>query len=298
MTRRLLWGIIILLFVTNLTTLVVWINSSGDPAEDFSVSVNKKEPVATIAGEDISYKEWANQLEDKFGEQVLKDMIDKKLVFQLAEEQNLNLNDKLIERELSLLYTMDGILTKEQIEKKREEWIEDIRYRYFMEELLTKNVDVSENEIAAYYDSYKNQYEFSESIQLSHILVDDQKTAEKIISELESGASFNLLAREYSIDEETKSDGGYLGYYTEGSNFLPSDYYNKAMDMEEHTYSQPFLTAKGVAIIYLHRLLPEVSFTYGELKNHIRREVALEQVETIISANPLWIEADIEWIYE
>ncbi|MRH44962.1 protein secretion protein [Aquibacillus halophilus] len=301
MTRRLLWGLIVLLLVTNLTTIAVWTFDRSDDSDSdgsFSVNLNKKEPVASVAGEDISYDKWTNKLEERYGKQVLKDMVDRELVLNLAEEHDLELNDKLIERELSLLLTMGGILTKEQIEKNRETWEEDVRYRLFLEELLTRGISVGDNQIEEYYNNYKDQYEFIESIQLSHILVDDRQTAERIVTELEDGASFNSLAKEYSVDEDSRNDGGYLGYFTSSSSFLSADYYDKAMDMSEHTYSDPFLTGNGVAIIYLHQLLPSISFSYDELKNHIRREIALEEIKTTISADPLWNELDVDWVYE
>ncbi|MDL4840505.1 peptidylprolyl isomerase [Aquibacillus rhizosphaerae] len=299
MTRKLLLGMVILLLVTNLTTVAVWINDrAGGTNEDFSIEVDKKNPVATVGNQEIKYREWTNALESEYGKEILTTMINKEVVYQLAEEKNIEISNKLIERELSLLYTMHGVMSKDEIEKRKAEWTEEITYRLYLEALLTEAVEVPEILIDDYYEDNQNQYEFVESIQLSHVLVNDKATADRFISELEDGATFASLAREYSVDEDSRNAGGYLGFFTADSDYLPSGYYDKAMEMKEHSYSDPFLVGNEVAIIYLHRMLPDVSFTYDELKVQIKRELALEQIEANISASSLWEELSIEWIYE
>ncbi|MBM7573175.1 peptidylprolyl isomerase [Aquibacillus albus] len=298
MTRKFLFGVIISLLITNLTTIGVWmVERNQDLSENFSVQVNKNEAVATINNKEIFYDDWIGALEGNFGEQVLKDLINKEVVFQLAKEQGIDINQKLIDRELSLLFTMAGVLTHDEIEPQIEKWEQRLLYRLYMEELLTQDISVDEGAIRKYYENHGGQYEFDESIQLSHIIVNDRETAIQITDELNAGASFAALAREYSIDENTKSDGGYLGFYTETTEFLPSDYFSKAIELEEHTYSEPFVTSNGIAILYLHRRLPSISFSYEELKPHMKRELALEEIETVISADLLWDKVDVDWIY-
>ena len=49
----------------------------------------------------------------------------------------------------------------------------------------------------------------------SHILVDTEETAKKVLEELENGADFGEMAKEYSKDG-TKDVGGDLGFLFEG----------------------------------------------------------------------------------
>src|SRR5699024_4674674 len=129
-------------------------------------------------------------------------------------------------------------------------------------------------------------------------IVDNMDQAEKVISELDQGASFSLLAQEYSIDDETRAKGGYLGYFSTSSQFVPTGYYDIAKEMDEHTYSEPFKVGDGVAIIYLHRILPAYEFNYEELKDHIKNELALNELGQSLTADPLWDEFEIEWVFE
>lgn len=298
MSKKLLLGIIVILLVTNIATLLVW-NQGGQV--DVGTGEHKKyklnEAAATVNGEEISFQMWQEALRNTYGEEQLKSMIDQKLVKQLADEKDISIRDKVVEREISMLLAMQGIISKPEYEHLEAEWENDIRYRYQLEMLLTEDVSVSDEKIKEHYDTYGEQYNFTSSMQISHILVKDSETAEKVYHELDDGASFNLLAQEYSMDKETKDEGGYLGYISTESQYFPKDYENIAADMVEFSYSQPFEVDEGVAIIYLHRKLPSITFTYEEMKPYIKSELALHQKNQTLEADPLWKNQDIEWIY-
>lgn len=302
MSRKLSSGIILLLIITNIVTLIFWRNDGGDGKTlviDKGDSQQSEEgTLATVGDKTITYDEWIDGLKEEQGKRQLKNMIDREVVQQLAEEKDIQVNDKLINRELALLMTMEGVMTEDEIEKEEEKLRADIEHRYLLEALLADGASVSEDDIRTYYDNYHNQYNFSESIQFSHIIVDDMGTAEKVITELDDGASFQLLAQEYSTDDETKDQGGYLGFYSTTSQFMPSGYSDIAEDMDEHTYSEPFRVGDDVAIIYLHRTLPAYEFEYDEIKDHIKNELALNDLEQSLTVDPLWDELDIDWVYD
>ena len=81
------------------------------------------------------------------------------------------------------------------------------------------SIKISDNEIKEFYEKNKNIY-FKEGPEFKarHILVKDEKLAEKIIKELKGlhgkklEEKFKQLAEKYSIDP-TKIDGGELGYF-------------------------------------------------------------------------------------
>ncbi|WP_430789347.1 peptidylprolyl isomerase [Virgibacillus flavescens] len=299
MPKKLLLGIIVVLLVTNVASLLFWNKEEKKVVLDNeNAEVNVKEPVATIEGEDISYDDWISKLRDKHGQEQLKQMVDEELVAQLANKNDIEVSEKVIERELALLAGMQGPMTSEEIEQKEEEWRQDIIYRYRLGTLLTMDTTIPEEEMKSYYNEYKNQYNFTASMKVSHIIVNDMETAEKVKKELDNGASFPLLAKEYSIDEDTKKDGGYLGYFQTNSQFLPTGYLDAAKEMKKGTYSEPFKSDAGVAIIYLHRMLPEIDFTYEEIKPYLKTELALDEMDQSLTTEPLWNKLNIEWIYD
>ncbi|AXI07562.1 protein secretion protein [Oceanobacillus zhaokaii] len=299
MSKKLLLGIIVVLLITNIATLLFWSQDEKVVINDNTgKEVEKRGDVAKVGNEKITYNQWISALTNDFGENQLKKMIDRSVVEQLAKENNIEVDEKVIERELAFLTSMQGVLTEEEIATNEEKWKRDITYRYQLEQLLTMDIDIPEESIKAHYDEYENQYNFSASMQVSHIIVDNIDTAEKVKNELDQGAAFPLLAQEYSIDEESKNDGGYLGFITTSSQFFPAGYEEVAKKMEEETYSEPFQVDTGVAIIYLHRKLPSVEFTYDEIKPYVKSELALQQSQQSLSANSLWDKLKIEWLYE
>ncbi|HLR08563.1 MAG TPA: peptidylprolyl isomerase [Bacillota bacterium] len=300
MSKKLLLGIIIILLITNIATLLFWSKNKREETtiEENDVTISSTDPVATIDKDTITYDEWMDDLRNNYGKQQLKSMIDHHIVNKLAAEKNIIIDDKVLDREVAHLTTMAGIMTKEEAARREKEWREAVEYRYQLEMLLTDGEKVPEADIREFYDNYHKQYDFEASIQLSHIVLPNMETAEKVKRELDSGASFGLLAQEYSVDEETKDDGGYLGFFVHTSQFIPDGYVEKVSEMKEHSYSKPFETDDGVAIIYLHRKLPTITFTYEEIKPYIKNELALERTDQSLTADPLWNKFDIDWIYE
>lgn len=297
MLKRPLFLIIIALLITNVITLVL-LNKSGDVLLDNEERIMQKEPVASIGREKIYYKDWISLLRNDYGKKHLQKLIDRSVVNQLAEEKNIQIDQKLIDHGVSLLATMQGVITEKEFNKLEEKWREDLLYQHQLGEILAEGITVSQEDIQQHYNQYRKQYDFSASIQLSHIVVKDMDIAKKVVQELDEGALFHLLAMEYSTDAETKGDGGYLGYLTKGSQSLPADYYEVATDMKEGSYSKSFETEDGASVIYLHRKLPEISFSYEEIESEIRRELALSKSEQTSTADSLWKEFDINWIYE
>lgn len=293
MSKKFLFSIIIVLLVTNLTTLLFL--QSKDSAKE---GIDRKGTVAIVGDERIDYDDWIHELKGQYGKQQLEQMIDRAVVRQLAAEHDIQVDEKIVQRDIARRTTMAGIIPEEKYEQVVDFWQEDIIFRYQLEQLLTLDIAISEEEIAHHYEQYKNEYDFISSLQLSHIVVPDAETAEKVIRELDEGASFSLLAQEYSLDEATKEAGGYLGYLPTTSQFLPNQYEEIANNMEENTYSEPFATDEGMALIFLHRKLDSVQFAYEEIKPYIRSELALKKENLVPSAEKLWNELEIDWIYD
>jgi len=298
MDKKLLWGIIAVLLVTNIATLTLWNRNEAVPLGHNNNQINQREPVASVGDQTISFDGWMLTLRENHGKKQLKDMMNRRVVQQLAEESNVTIDEKVITREIAQLTTMQGVMTEEETKNKKEQWRKDIKHRYQLEALLTAGTDIPDEKDKNYYQDYKDQYDFKASTQVSHIVVPDMETAGKVNSELENGASFDLLAQEYSIDEETKDNGGYLGFLVNTSQFWPEGYLDKVENMKERTFSEPFQTHAGVAIVYLHRKLPSITFDYDEIKPYVERELALNQMHQSLSADTLWDELETDWIYE
>lgn len=288
---------ITILLATNIITIIL-LNKDDHVLLDHAEEINIKDPVASVNGKNIYYKDWMHMLTSDYGKQSLQHLIDHAVVAQLAEEKEVFIHEKLIDQGVSLLATMQGVMTAEEYAVLEERWRKDLLHQHQLKELLTEDEYVSEMEIKSHYNQYRDQYDFTASMQLSHIVVEDLEIAKKVVRELDEGALFHMLAAEYSIDKETKDTGGYLGYLTKTSQFLPAGYYDEAINLKEDSYSDPFQTDQGFSVIYLHRQLQSITFTYEEIADEIRRELALQKTGQILTVEQLSDNLDVKWIYD
>ncbi len=80
---------------------------------------------------------------------------------------------------------------------------------------IDKKVQVGPEEAQRYYESHKDEFMTPALFRASHILVKTQEEADKVKTELETGADFEETARKRSIDA-TAIRGGDLGFAQKG----------------------------------------------------------------------------------
>ena len=80
-------------------------------------------------------------------------------------------------------------------------------------EILKKHKDIN-NEVKDFYKEKKEGYKLPDRVEVSHIVVKDENLSKKLIKELKATNDLKLFskyAREYSINKNTKYNGGYVG---------------------------------------------------------------------------------------
>lgn len=112
---------------------------------------------------------------------------------------------------------------KDKLDKtaKYQEKLEEIKPMIYAQLLQEKAANtVSDAELLAKYNELKAAAAKQKHFKASHILVKDQKTADKILADLKKGGKFADLAKKYSTDTMTKDKGGDLGW-SDGSGYVP-----------------------------------------------------------------------------
>ena len=296
MNGKTLWGIIFGLVVLNCLTLAYFL-SGKQSSQITSVSNHTEgEVVAEIGETTISRQDWLAELEKRFGKTTLENMINIKVVEELASKYGIEVPEETIERELKMFKATYNAFGEEGFEQD-DQLKDQIRYSILLEELLTKDVEVPEEEMKQFYEENKGFYEIRKSYLLSHIVVNSEDDAKQIIEELIGGSSFEALAAEKSIDNLTASNGGELGYVEVESSFVPPQYLEEAEKLSVGEWSNVIQVDDEFVVVYVEDILEGVTFTYDEVKNQIRRQIALDQMEGNISAHKLWEEIGVSWFY-
>ncbi|WP_199880501.1 peptidyl-prolyl cis-trans isomerase [Bacillus massiliglaciei] len=250
---------------------------------------------AKIDGTNISRDEWIEELETRFGQDVLEEMIDQEVIRQAAQKYKVKVSKEEVEREYRLMKTTYG--SSGQDNKTEKQSKEDIKSRILLEELLTKDVTIPEADKKEYYEKNKQAFRIPDTYHVSHITTETKDQAEEVIAELEKGADFQALALEKSSDEFTANQGGDLGYISKDNEHTNAAYAEAAETMKEKEWSEPIELENGWAVLYLHEKMKGKQYAYQEVKKQISRQIALEQMQTSLSAKSFWDEFDVEWLY-
>jgi foldase protein PrsA len=137
---------------------------------------------------------------------------------QKAKEMGITVTDAQVEQRLAKLKRERGWKTDKayQAALKKQNYTDaqvraDLRASLISEAIykrLVTDVRVTDKEIKDYYDENVTQYTRQESRVVRHILVASKATADRIYQQVKNGGDFAALAKKYSTDRGTKSNGG------------------------------------------------------------------------------------------
>jgi foldase protein PrsA len=168
----------------------------------------------------------------------------------------LKVSEEEIDSELASLkeqyFNGDETKFQEELEKQgltEEQLREQIEAKVLSDKIyaaVTKKATVSETEIKAYYDQNKATYQQPESRQVRHILVKGEPLADEIHAKLENGANFAQLAKRYTEDTASNTEGGKLEAF-KGKTVAPFDKF--VFSAETGELSEPIKTQFGWHVI-------------------------------------------------
>jgi parvulin-like peptidyl-prolyl isomerase len=223
----------------------------------------------------------AKKMEREFKKQILDSLIDLELVIQQAKKENIPISEKKVEEKLAEMQKGAGFTSQAQLEEalkqqgiSLEEFKKRIKERLLwmaMFEKITKDVKISEKQAQDYYNKNKKLYEEPEKIRVKQILVADQKEAESVLKELKKGASFESLAKKYSLDTQSKDKGGELPPLTK-SQVVP-EFGKVAFALKPGEVSDVVKTSYGFHIIKLIEKIPAQKKTFSQVKERVVQEL-------------------------
>ncbi len=151
---------------------------------------------------------------------------------------------------------------------------------------IAKQVEVSEEEIESYYRDHQDLYGVPEQRRVAHILIavseggDEEaarKKAEEVYAKLRAGGDFATLAKEYSDDPGSASQGGDLGYIEKG--VLDPEFDDVAFSLAQGEVSEPVRTAFGYHIIRVEEIKPGHVKPLEEVRKEVERELRMEKAQ-------------------
>jgi peptidyl-prolyl cis-trans isomerase C len=159
--------------------------------------------------------------------------------------------------------------------------------------------EVSDEDVAAYYEAHRERYVVPDQVRASHILVATEDEARSLIAELR-GADLRTArqrARERSLDTETKLSGGDLRFFTRegvpaGTHGAPVHpaIVEAAFRLRERgeVYGEPVPVDGKFSVVILTGLRPGQTQTVEEVAPGLRRRInqdrRREAIEALVQA--------------
>jgi len=175
---------------------------------------------------------------------------------QEAEGMGINITDDKVNKRIEQLKKQFYGGSEQRYEKTlkqqgltQDQAKEEVRAQLISEELFKKvtgNVSVSKDEVKAYYNSHKSQYGQPQTREVRHILVAKKALADQLYAQLKGGANFAKLAKKYSKDPGSASNGGKLTV-SKGQTVPAFD--KTAFTLKKGELSAPIHTQYGYHII-------------------------------------------------
>jgi foldase protein PrsA len=173
-----------------------------------------------------------------------------------AEELDISVSDEELSKRLDELkeqyFDGDDKAYQEELKKQgltEEQVLKDLRTRMLSEKIfeqVTADVKVSDEDVAAYYEQNKSQFEQPASREIRHILVKSKAKADDIHAQLEDGGDFAKLAKKFSQDTASAKEGGKF-VAQKGATVAPFD--KAAFELKTGELSDPIKTQFGWHII-------------------------------------------------
>lgn len=165
---------------------------------------------------------------------------------------------------------------------------EEVRAQLISEELfkkVTADVKVTEAQIKAYYNSHKSQYGQPETRDVRHILVPKKALAERLYSQLKSGANFAALAKKYSKDPGSAANGGKLTI-SKGQTVPAFD--KTAFSLKKGQLAPPVKTQYGYHIIQaLSAVKPAQTTSLSKVESSIKQQLEQQRKNDVMTK---WVE--------
>ncbi len=165
-------------------------------------------------------------------------------------------------------------------------------------ESITDIVKISEDEFTKYYTDNKNEFLSSEFYEVAEIVVKDSTLAWDIFAQIDAGADFSELAREYSNQERSVKNGGYLGWGE-----LPQ-FGKLAKPISKANIGNvinPFNLYDSYIILKVLNKRPPRQLTFDEVKNKIeytllpekRKKSCFKFVKNLRADTDIWINEEL-----
>jgi len=255
----------------------------GRKAGDAPREADKSAPLARVGGRTITQKDVddamqqipqsrAREFEGARGKlRIIELLVDRQLMLKAAADAGLDREPEFVRQTQQF---RDGLLLQ--------------GYQRRMIEALPKPTDV---QLRQYYDDHAAEFTTPARINASWIKVATKAAADRARHRIvERGENFADVAREVSIDTETRADGGLLGYFNP-TGYIRSigadkpEFAARVFELEPDDVSEVFAWDGGFAFVKVHEKTSERQEPFERAVDRIRARLTPSFNDSLLQAN-------------
>ncbi len=244
------------------------------------IDAKKQQPVPPGSQKptDDQLKDQCSQEFDSLKQQVMQFLISAEWIQQEADARDIEVSDEEIQKQFEDQKNQSFPNDKQyqQFLKTSGQTEEDLLFRVKLDVLSTKVRDeiiddtdeVTDEDISNYYDENKERFAQPERRDLNVVLTKTEAKANEAKQAIESGQSFKDVAKEFSIDEASKSQGGKLPAVAEGQQEKAFD--DAIFSAEKGQLTGPVKTQFGWYVFEVTKVTPASQQSLDDAKETIK----------------------------
>lgn len=264
-----------------------------EKAEEEALIGPQSEIVAVVNDENLTRGQLADLLIESFGAQGLDVLVRRTIIYQQADNLGVSVTpeevskrlDRLLDREIQKLIKARGYEDEDQLNEEmknmgldlddvKETMTERLRngmeVEVLAEKIVATTVTVTDEDLERAYEE-----EYGEKIEAVQIVLNTRKEADEVLEKLQSGANFETLARNVSIDRLSAAAGGRMRPFSPKEGFFGP----KVTYLEVGQVSDIIRSDDGYHILKIIDLRDQSSKDFEDVKPELEEVVKRQKVQ-------------------
>ncbi|MCR3922886.1 MAG: peptidylprolyl isomerase [Firmicutes bacterium] len=267
-----------------------------------AIFVNQRsEVVATVNGEKITKDQLYEAFVANGGSTVLEQLVSDRIITQEAKNLGVEVTEEELDAQIEKLiaenyYGMEEYFQQalDQYGITKETLKESMRPELLLLGIVRSKTEVTDEEVEAYFVEHQEDFNIPEKIEVRHILVESEEEANDVFALLQGGGDFAELAKEYSKDPGSASEGGALGLVGHGA--FVKEFEEVAFTLPVGEFSEPVESEHGFHIIEVTKKQEAEEVEFADVTEQVKEAVLTAKVNAQVEQEytTLREDADVE----
>ena len=223
--------------------------------------------LAVVNGKSISRQQVANECVRRFGNEVLKSIINKQLVFAECQKRGINITEQDVNTEIAnrgQQFKMSANDYIKLITSRRNISVDRLKNDVIWSELALRRLAATELKVSKEEINERIEFEYGPRVQVREIALNTAEEAQQVLNQLQQqGADFGTLAKDLSVNPNSAAVRGLLPPIRRNSG-MPQ-FEQVAFSLQPGQVSNVFQIENRFIILQCERVFPATELTQEQI---------------------------------